>query len=85
MDTLEQDKEEEGDGYKCNGDNDKNNNDDDDKDSLPIVEFTNTNRMEPRGINGYISNICIHAMAGDATEEGNSLNNNDENVLVQGN
>ena len=76
---LEREKEEEGGREKYDDDSDYNNND-----SLPIVEFTNINRMELRGINSYIIKILIPAMAKDTANEGNGMNEDDENVAVGG-
>ena len=59
--TLERDNEEEGGRDKCDDEDDNNNNN-----SFPIVELTNTNRMELIGINIYISEVIIPAMAREA-------------------
>ena len=77
---LEQEKEEEGDGEKCNN----NDEDDNNNSSLPIMEFTNINRMDLRGINSYIIKIIAHSMARDAADEGNGLNDYHENFDVGG-
>ena len=77
---LEQEKEEEGDRDKCDDNDDNDNNDN----SLPIMEFTNINSMEIRGINSYIIKIIAHSMARYAADEGNELNEYHDNFVVGG-